>query len=391
MFSWLVTYHLWKLSLITEDQMKKKLPFPTVDKKSLCPLTGKGIRLGFLLASIFVLRTTSFGQDIHFSQYNLTPLLINPAQAGAYRNFEVIANYKTQWTSISPNAFKTMMLNYDGRLMQKKWKKKWLAAGFTIFNDKVGEGDMVTTQANVSIGYHALLSSRSTLGGGLFGGFAQRSINYSNFAWDEQYQNGTYNTSNSTGEVSAQNYQNANKFVYPDVGLGVLYQYTKGEMYTMSNDMVVVHAGLALFHLNQPAYSFYGSSEKLYAKTVGHADILFGVKNTNLSLMPGFIYMRQGPSSEIYSGCFFRYKLQEESKFTGFVKGSALVVGTHIRVGDAFIPSVQLEIAQYTIGVSYDVNISGLKKVTSGKGGFEIALRYGNLSQFLYKSAASFQ
>lgn len=361
------------------------------DKRSLHNRSVKCTRLGALLAAFFLFATPAFAQDIHFSQYNLTPLLINPSQTGAYRNFEVVANYKTQWTSISPNAFKTMMFNYDGRLMQKKWKKKWLAAGFTVFNDKAGEGGINTTQANVSIAYHAQLSSRSTLGGGLIAGGAQRNINYSNFAWDEQYQNGTYSTSNSTGEVSPQNYQNSNKFVYADIGAGMLYQYTKGEKYASANDMIAVHAGLALFHLNQPAYSFYGLSEKLYSKTVAHADILFGVKNTNLSLMPGIIYLKQGPSSEIYSGCFFRYKLQEESKFTGFVKGTSLVLGTHLRLGDAFVPSVQLEIAEYTIGLSYDVNISGLKTVTSGKGGFEIALRYGNLSQFLYKSAASFQ
>jgi type IX secretion system PorP/SprF family membrane protein len=370
--------------------MRENLLFSTGNKRSLHSLPGKGIGWILLFISIWG-GAISFAQDIHYSQYNLAPLIINPAQAGAYRNFEVIANYKSQWSSISPHAFKTMMVNYDGRLMQKKWKKKWLAAGLNIFNDKAGEGDMITTQANVSLGYHALLSSRSTLGGALLGGFAQRSTNYNNFAWDEQYQNGNYAISNATGEVSPQNYQNTNKFVYPDLGAGVLYQYAKEERYTSSNDMVAIHAGFSLFHLNQPAYSFYGSSEKLYGKMVAHADILFGIKNTNLSLMPGFIYMKQGPSSEIYSGCFFRYKLREESKFTGFVKGTSLVVGTHLRVGDAFVPSVQLEIAEYTLGISYDVNISGLKNVTSRRGGFEIALRYGNLSQFLYKSAASFQ
>jgi type IX secretion system PorP/SprF family membrane protein len=370
--------------------MKKNLLFSSGDKRSWCHLSGKDSGFAFLVTLIF-LSVVSFGQDIHFSQYNLSPLLINPAQAGAYRNFEVIANYKTQWTSISPNAFKTMMFNYDGRLMQKKWIKRWLAAGIQVYNDKTGDGDMTTTQANASIGYHAMLSARSTLGAGFSGGFAQRNINYNGFAWDEQYQNGTYNTSNATGEPLTQNNQANNKIVYPDLGAGVLYQYAKGETYLMANDMVAVHAGLALSHFNHPPYSFYSSSEKLYGKMVMHADVLFGIKSTNLSLMPGFIYMRQGPFFEIYSGCFFRYRLQEESKFTGFVKGTSLTLGTHLRVGDAFIPSIQLEIAAYTIGISYDVNISGLKTVTAGRGGFEIALRYGSLSQFLYKSAASFQ
>jgi len=345
----------------------------------------------YFLCLVFFSSALSFSlvaQDIHFSQYNLTPMLINPAQAGAYKNLELTINYKTQWTSISPNAYKTMMFTYEGRLMQKKWKTKWLATGLNIYSDKAGDGNMATTQAMASLGYHTQLSEKSTLGGCLFGGYTQRKIDYSALTWDEQYQNGLYSSVNPSFETQ---YQNSNKFGYPDVGMGVLYQYTKGQMYSTANDMVVVHAGLSLFHLNNPKYSYYSSNEKLYTKIVGHADLLIGLKNTNFAFLPGFIYMKQGPSSEIYPGCFFRYMLREQSKFTGYVKGASIMIGTHLRAKDAFIPSIQLEVAEYTIGVSYDMNVSGLKTATSGKGGFEISLRYGNPNPFLYKSAASFQ
>ncbi|MBI4929598.1 MAG: PorP/SprF family type IX secretion system membrane protein [Bacteroidetes bacterium] len=338
---------------------------------------------GALLLSAF----TVFGQDIHFSQYNLTPLVINPAQAGAYKNIEAIINYKSQWTSISPNAYKTAMLTGDMRLMQKKWKTSWLATGISIFSDKAGDGNMKTMQGNLSFGYHTQLNDKNTLGGALLAGFAQRSIDFSQLTWDEQYVNGTYNAANSSNEPVG----NA-KFGYPDFGLGILYQFNKGQMYSTANDMVIIHTGLALFHLNAPKYSYYdGSNEKLYTKIIGHADALIGIKNTNLSLVPGFLYMGQGPSGEILPGMYFRYMLREESKFTGYVKGASIMVGTHLRIKDAFIPSVQLEIAEYTLGISYDMNVSGLKSATSGKGGFEISLRYGNPNPFLYKSAASFQ
>jgi len=343
----------------------------------------------YFIAGAFLLSAFCFpsvAQDIHFSQYNLTPLVINPAQAGAYKNFEVIANYKSQWTSISPNAYKTIMLAADGRLMQKKWKTSWLAAGMNLFQDKAGDGNMKTTQANLSFGYHTQLNDKSVLGGCLLAGFAGRSIDYTKLTWDEQYINGAHDPNASSNEPVGNN-----KFSYPDFGLGILYQFNKGQMYSTANDMVVIHAGLALTHLNTPKYSYYSSAEKLYMKTVGHLDALIGVKNTNLAIAPGFLYMAQGPSSEILPGLYFRYMLREESKFTGFVKGASIMVGTHLRIKDAFIPSVQLEIAEYTLGISYDMNVSGLKSATSGKGGFEISLRYGNPNPFLYKSAASFQ
>ncbi|MEK6614582.1 MAG: PorP/SprF family type IX secretion system membrane protein [Bacteroidota bacterium] len=346
----------------------------------------------YFIIGAFLLSTFSFsafGQDIHFSQYNLTPLIINPAQAGAYKNIEAILSYKSQWTSISPNAYKTVMLAYDQRMMQKKWKTSWLTGGINLFQDKAGDGNMKTMQGNIAFGYHTMLNDKNVFGGALFAGFAQRSIDYSALTWDEQYQNGVFDPiNNPSGEVPL---QNNNKFGYPDFGLGILYQYNKGQRYSTGNSMVNIHAGLSLFHLNTPTYSYYSSGEKIYMKVLGHADALIGIKRTNLAIAPGFLYMGQGPSSEILPGCYFRYMLREESQFTGFVKGASIMIGTHLRLKDAFIPSVQLEVAEYTIGLSYDTNVSGLKSATSGKGGFEIHLRYGNPNPFLYKSAASFQ
>lgn len=339
-----------------------------------------------LISFCIIFSLPLIGQDIHFSQYNLTPLVINPAQAGAYKGHEVIINYKSQWTSISPNAYKTMMLSYDGRMMQKKWKSKWLSSGVNLFNDKAGDGNMKTMQANLYFGYHTQISDKSTLGGALVGGFAQRSIDYAKLTWDSQYINGTYNPAAQTNESVSDT-----KYGYPDLGLGVIYQYTKGQLYSSTNDMVIIHTGLGITHLNNPKYSFYNTDERLYTKITGHADALIGIKNTNFCILPGVVYMRQGPASEILPGCYFRYQLQESSKLTGYVKGASIMLGTSLRVKDAFIPSVQFEVSEYTIGISYDMNLSALKTATSGQGGFEISLRYGIPNPFLYKSAASFQ
>ena len=344
----------------------------------------KKYSLIFICFSLVAL--VAHAQDIHFSQYNLTPMLINPGQAGAYKAQQAIINYKSQWTSIDKDAYKTMMLSYDARLKQKQWKTKWLAAGVNLFNDKAGDGNMKTMQANGYFGYHTQTSDKSTLGGCLSVGFAQRSIDYTKLTWDEQYINGAFDPAAQSNEPTG-----VNKFGYPDFGLGVLYQYTKGQMYSTANDMVIIHTGLGITHLNAPKYSYYGTDEKLYTKVIGHLDALVGIKNTNFSVLPGLLYMSQGPASEILPGCYFRYMLREESKFTGFVKGASIMFGTHLRVKDAFIPSVQFEMAEYTIGISYDMNVSGLKTATAGKGGFEISLRYGNPNPFLYKSAASFQ
>ncbi|MGL4597687.1 MAG: type IX secretion system membrane protein PorP/SprF, partial [Bacteroidia bacterium] len=40
-------------------------------------------------------------QDIHFSQATTTPLLLNPALAGAQHNLQVFTNYRQQWNAVT--------------------------------------------------------------------------------------------------------------------------------------------------------------------------------------------------------------------------------------------------------------------------------------------------
>ena len=74
------------------------------------------------------------------------------------------------------------------------------------------------------------------------------------------------------------------------------------------------------------------------------------------------------------TGALIRYVLKESSKYTGNVKGSALSIGGGYRFNDAIVIAAIMELAKWKMGISYDVNISGLRDVSLGKGGFEISL-----------------
>jgi hypothetical protein len=95
-----------------------------------------------------------------------------------------------------------------------------------------------------------------------------------------------------------------------------------------------------------------------------------------MSVIPGFIYFQQGRQSQLNAGAIIRYLLNAESNYTGFEKGRAVGLGAHFRAGDALIVSALAEAGPFEFGISYDVNISGLNNVSSGRGGMEVALRY---------------
>ena len=51
-------------------------------------------------------------------------------------------------------------------------------------------------------------------------------------------------------------------------------------------------------------------------------------------------------------------------------------VGAFMLLRDALIPAVKIDYNPFSIGLSYDVNVSQLKTASQGRGGFELSITY---------------
>ena len=345
------------------------------------------LKIFILCTVIFLLPFFSIAQDIHFSQFNMSPLTLNPALAGAKHDMQATFNYKDQWQSVA-SPYKTMAFSYDMRLNKKKSGKGFLAAGVNFFSDRAGDAKMGTTQADFSLAYHVHLGTSSTLGAAMQAGFMQRSLSASALQWGNQYDGTMYNSSISTGEPGSISSSKS----FADFGAGLLWNYNNqsGAKNVTDNHDVKFHFGISFYHLSQPNYSFYGTKdEMLYMKTVVHGGAILGVPNTNIAFAPSFMYYRQGPAQEILAGTYLRYMVRQDSKYTGFKEGAAISFGGFLRAKDAAILGVLFEYSHYALGVSYDVNISSLRTSSSGKGGLEISLRFVNPNPFQVNSGRS--
>lgn len=329
-----------------------------------------------------IIGSCAFAQDIHFSQFDETPLLLNPANAGTRHDIRVIANYKNQWKAVG-SPYKTFAFSGDLKLLKKK--NHQLGLGLDFFNDKAGDANMGTSQGNLSLSGIININKKSLISAGIMAGFTQRSMNSTNLTWGNQYDGMAYDASRSSGELA-----NVSNYTFADFAAGMQYSYGTDEMYISANNARKVNIGVSVFHPHQPAYSFYGDKiQKLHMKLVLHGDAAIGVPNTNLVLKPSYIYFRQGATQEITPGMTFQYILQEGSKYTGNKKPAALSIGGYYRLKDAAIALVRFEYSNYSIGFSYDINLSKLKTVTSTRGGFEISLRFISPGAFGKSSSKS--
>ncbi|MBI2281139.1 MAG: PorP/SprF family type IX secretion system membrane protein [Bacteroidetes bacterium] len=291
-------------------------------------------------------------QDIHFSQNYFTPLELNPANAGSEYDIRAGLNYRTQWGSVT-EPFVTMMAGYDMNF--KKSKTGFFAGGIHIFNDKAGDSKMNQTQANLAIAYHVYLNEKNTLGAGFQGGYFQRSIDMSNLTWGSQYDGLRYDNQIASGEST-----DVSSVKAIDFSSGINWTYRKGERYMTGNDHMLLITGVSIQHINNPKTEYNAIvDDPLYYRWIGHFNGIIGVPNSPIS----FIF-------------------KEASKYTGNMKGGSIGLGGQYRLQDAFVITSFVEIANYTLGVSYDLNTSDLSSASKSYGAFEVALRYVYPSPF---------
>lgn len=330
---------------------------------------------------ILFISIVKFGytQDIHFSQTYMTPLELNPANAGTEYDVRGILNYRTQWNSVSSEPFVTMMAGYDMNFNKSSDKTGYFAAGFFLFSDKAGDSKMTQNNANLSIAYHVNLNEKSTLGLGIQGGYFQKSINYSNLKWGSQYDGMQYDSQLSNGETATGGLSTG----AADFAGGLTWTYRKGERYMSGNDQFLMVTGISLQHINKPKTDLLAVvDDPLYYRWVGHVTGIIGIPNSKLSVLPSAVYMHQGSLKEIMVGANVGYKFKEASKYTGNLKGGTVGLGVEYRLQDAFIITSFIEVANYTIGFSYDLNTSDLSDASNSFGAFEVALRYVSPSPF---------
>ena len=325
----------------------------------------------FITVLTLVVSIIGNAQDVHFSQMEFAPLTLNPGLAGANYDLQANVNYRTQWNSVA-EPFNTMAFSGDVRLNPNKRNKKGhLALGVSFFNDQAGSAKMTTNNANIYLAYHVMLDKEHTLGGGVYTGFGQRSLNASSGTWGNQYDGTTYNSSLATGENFF-----TQQFTHFDAGAGLVYTYQQ-EAFGRQIFQNRINGGIAMYHLNRPGYSFINKAdEKLYMRFSAFANGLIGIGDSKIAAEPGVYFQLQGPARELMFGSYLRYQIQEASKRTSNMKEMSAAIGLFYRNRDALIAKAMFQWDGLAIGCAYDFNTSALSAISRARGGVEFFLSW---------------
>jgi type IX secretion system PorP/SprF family membrane protein len=316
----------------------------------------KKLLLILLLAFLYSWDTKA--QDMHFTQFYVSPLYLNPAFTGANVCSRVSLTYRNQWPGIS-KAYKSYMAAGDHYL-----SKQHLGVGILFGHDEAGTGQMRTTIIVPSLAYELVIDKYRTVRFGLQPGIGFKSINYDNLLFGDQIARG--------GNVPTLE-NTSNTKTYFDANAGVLY-YTS--QYWL---------GLSVFHLNRPNESLLGGTSRMPLKYTLHGGYTYALtpKEKDLAkqqyISAAFHLRGQRKFDQNDVGIYFT---QGYVNFGFWYRG---IPFKKYKPGysnnDAISVIIGFKTLRFNIGYSYDITISKLARISNGAHEVTLAYQFCNPSK----------
>lgn len=299
-------------------------------------------------------------QDIHFSQFNFSPLNQNPANTNLFDgDFRFVGNYKNQWPTV-PVRFNTFSASAEMNFLTLKNNDR-LGGGFLFYFDRAGDSKFTSLNTALSVSYIKSLDKKNhhALSLGLQFGLINRSFNYTKLYFDNQWNGDVYDPNIAVDETF-----NKTRLNFFDLNVGLAYKWRK-------NERTNVTVGFGVSHLSRPRQTFFNdNSVKLDLRYTLNVRAQIKVAK-RVDLVPEFLFQRQDTKQEFDLGLHAKYYLPVKIPHT-----VALNLGAYSRIVDAGWLLAGVDFDNLQVNLSYDINFTKLTAASRYNGGFEASIIY---------------
>jgi type IX secretion system PorP/SprF family membrane protein len=327
-------------------------------------ITGLKIAI-IVIALAFFLLPEAMSQDIHFTQIQATPLLINPASTGVSDfNFRLANNYRNQWRQIEA-PYNTYSISADQRIIKGH---QTMGIGASIVHDLSSGNHLIADKFHISVSYSRFYRQHQFVLG-IQPGMVFRRFDQNEITFGTQFStvDNRFHSDLPSNEVLIDE-----KLAYFDCNAGFLWRAVIQE-YRLA-------AGFAVYHLNRPVESFIKNNEEdhLPVRYHWHANMLIPLSE-RIDLSPMVLYSATSGAREFIGGSLLGYSVRSVASPVKIVYALASLRANPVRNMDAIMVGGGINILNFDLFLSYDINISTLRKATNFYGAFEISLIYRNL------------
>lgn len=294
------------------------------------------------------------GQDLHYAQFDLNPMQLNPAAAGVFQgDLRAALQYRSQWQQV-PVAYKTYSGSFEWRIEQGR--NSQFGLGLQLQQDKAGDAGLSWTQAGMNVSVGRIVFSNNLLAAGFGIALLQRKFDIGGLTFQNQWGGDYFNPDLPTGE-----HFNRTSGLAPSLSAGLLWHGRASQ----SRSEWTLSGGAA--HLNRPVVSFDDTRNRL-PERLSFFGKAYAQINTLYDLVLLGEYQQMTKARETVLGAGVRRILS-----TGIANETSVQFTLSFRLHDALIPAIQVERNNWLAGISYDCNLSPFNTATRGRGGIEIA------------------
>jgi type IX secretion system PorP/SprF family membrane protein len=316
------------------------------------------------LFTLIMLFSMSFvqlnAQDLHFTNYFITPTFFNPAQTGAFAgNLRGALLYRDQWRSVTSNPFQQAVISFDSPLLFGLSKQHWIGVGATLFYDRAGSPGQTWNGIYPGIAYHIGLDKqfKNVFTIGVQYGFATRGYNTDGWISEDEALginvpiNGGLSPDRGLIQGDPTNNEDFSAG-YGDLNVGILYKSTIDKFSKFE-------IGAAMMHVLNPSFDFAKSdSLTTFNKNEIGSRINAHVKYRRASgpqmiWEPSLYYSSIPGASNIQIQLRNQYLLKKNGDFS-------IISGLGFRVGDSVQLLTGVQYKDWLIALSYDYGVSDL-------------------------------
>ncbi len=313
--------------------------------------------------SLFALIST-YGQDLHFTQFFRLPGQLSPAlQGNALYQFQAALDYREQWQSLGA-PYQTLAGDLAYRF---NYGFDHVSATLTWSTDQSGAGQLQMNRLHGGLAYQHQWDWFN-ISIGLQLGLIQMKMNEATFPRQYDPSTGYFDLSINNGENLYNRPQSA-----PDLNSGLAVETHAGQ--------TKINASYGLYHVNTPDFSLSGTGSTAGYPMRHQFFVQAETPLAALILNPMLYYSMQDAAQELVLGMNAYYQLPgTDDDPVALSPGLFWRNNVHHDYGlaatDALMVYTGLLYHWLDLGLSYDLNVSGLRDVSHYRGGFELSLAY---------------
>ena len=306
------------------------------------------------------------GQEILFTQYELSPTIVNPALTGQFSGtYRVQGVFRNQYTTATPefsNDFNTYSITADVPIVRGIRKQDWIGGGINLRSSTVGTNGLKRSSFELNLAYHLAMNKKQTNILSLGAQFSSGGLSIEDFFRTTA---NILGLGNSTAHDQVVQGQSATE----GIDLGSLNDLQVGFLYNVRGKKGTdFKIGVAVDGILSPSRAKTGNGD---TKSLGINGLISYVQpmNKRTFLEHGLFYQSQDGASKWNINSRMNYKLNPK-------KDLYLIAGIGTRAIRSVLFYTGVRTGPWKFGLAFDLDIDGSIQSTGGYGALELGVAY---------------